>query len=105
MRTYLKKKTKIKTKEHNNRQNFNICIRNRHNNKEREKKQIIIFERKMYRRILGPIYDNENENWRMLTSKEIYAMVSGSTAVKVLCYRSEGLWFDSRWCHWNFSLA
>jgi len=25
--------------------------------------------------------------------------------VKVLCYKSEGRWFDSRWCHWNFSLA
>ena len=24
--------------------------------------------------------------------------------VKVLCYKSEGRWFDSRWCHWNFSL-
>ena len=21
-----------------------------------------------------------------------------------LCYKSEGRWFDSRWCHWNFSL-
>ena len=28
----------------------------------------------------------------------------GSTVVKVLCYKSEGRWFDSRWCHWNFSL-
>jgi len=27
----------------------------------------------------------------------------GSTAVKVLFYKSEGRWFDSRWCHWNFS--
>ena len=26
------------------------------------------------------------------------------TVVKVLCYKSEGCWFDSRWCHWNFSL-
>jgi len=23
----------------------------------------------------------------------------------VLCYESEGRWFDSRWCHWNFSLT
>ena len=28
----------------------------------------------------------------------------GGTVVKVLCYKSEGRWFDSRWCHWNFSL-
>jgi len=29
----------------------------------------------------------------------------GSTEVKVLCYKSEGRWFDPSWCHWNFSLA
>jgi hypothetical protein len=31
-----------------------------------------IFERKVYRRILGPVYDNEKENWRVLTNKEVY---------------------------------
>jgi hypothetical protein len=25
------------------------------------------------------------------------------TVVKVLCYKSEGRWFDSKWCHRNFS--
>ena len=34
-----------------------------------------IFERKVYRRILGPVYDNEKENWRILTNKEIDAVV------------------------------
>jgi hypothetical protein len=29
----------------------------------------------VYRRILGPVYDNEKENWRILTNKEIYAIV------------------------------
>jgi len=29
----------------------------------------------------------------------------GSSVVKVLCYKSEGRWFDSRLCHWNFSLT
>ena len=29
----------------------------------------------------------------------------GSTVVKVLCYKSEGRWFDSSWCQWNFSLT
>ena len=29
----------------------------------------------------------------------------GSTVVKMLCYNSEGRGFDSRWCHWNFSLT
>jgi len=26
----------------------------------------------------------------------------GSTVVKVLCYNSEGRWFDRSWCQWNF---
>jgi hypothetical protein len=34
-----------------------------------------IFERKMYRRILGPVYDNEKENRRILSNKEIYEIV------------------------------
>jgi predicted small secreted protein len=42
---------------------------------KRDGKQLNIFERKVYRRILGPIYENENENWRILTNKEIYAIV------------------------------
>jgi hypothetical protein len=29
----------------------------------------------------------------------------GGTVVKVLRYKSEGRWFHSRWCHWNFSLT
>jgi len=29
----------------------------------------------------------------------------GGTVVKVLCYKSEGRWFDPRLCHWNFSLT
>jgi hypothetical protein len=29
----------------------------------------------VYRRILGPVYDNEKENWRMITDKEIHAIV------------------------------
>ena len=34
----------------------------------------------------------------------IYVGDRGSTVVKVLCYKSEGRWFDSRWCR-NFSLT
>ena len=26
----------------------------------------------------------------------------GTTVVKVLCYKSEGRWFDPSWCHWMF---
>jgi hypothetical protein len=44
--------------------------------REREREQINMFERKVYRRILGPVYDKEKENWRILSNKEIYAMVT-----------------------------
>ena len=37
---------------------------------KRDRKRINIFERKVYRRILGPVYDNGKENWRILTNKE-----------------------------------
>jgi hypothetical protein len=40
---------------------------------KRDREQMNIFERKVYRRILGPVYDNKKEIWRILTSKEIYA--------------------------------
>jgi hypothetical protein len=33
----------------------------------------------VYRRILGPVCDNEKENGRILTSREIYAMVKKPT--------------------------
>ena len=51
---------------------------------KRERKQLNIFERKVYRRILGPVYDNENENWRILTNKEIYASVKKPTIIETI---------------------
>jgi len=42
---------------------------------ERDRKKLNIFERNVFGRILGPVYDNEKENWRILTNKEIYARV------------------------------
>jgi len=41
---------------------------------ERDRKQLNIFERRVYRRILGPVYDNEKENGRILIIKEIYVL-------------------------------
>jgi len=38
----------------------------------------------VYRRILGPVYDNEKENWRILTNKEIYASVKEPTVIKTV---------------------
>ena len=38
----------------------------------------------MYRRILGPGCDNEKENWRILTNKEIYASVKKPTLIETI---------------------
>jgi hypothetical protein len=43
-----------------------------------------IFERKLYRGLLGPVYDKEKENWRILTNKEIYAMVKTPTITETI---------------------
>jgi len=51
---------------------------------KRDRKQLKIFERKVYRRILGPVYDNEKENWRILTNKEIYAIVKKPTIIETV---------------------
>jgi len=34
---------------------------------ESDRKELNSLERKVYRRILGPVYENEKENWRILT--------------------------------------
>jgi len=51
---------------------------------KRDKKQLNIFERKVYRVILGPVYDIENENWRILTNIEIYASVKNPTIIETI---------------------
>ena len=50
----------------------------------RDRKQIDIFERKVYRWILGPVYDNQKESWRILATKEIYAMVQNPTIAQTI---------------------
>jgi len=60
----------------------NICIRNLDTNRDR--KQLNIFERKVYRRILGPVYNKEKENWRILTNKDIYARVKKPTIIETI---------------------
>ena len=51
---------------------------------ESKRKRLNIFERKVYRRILDPVYDNEKENWRILTSKEIFASVEKPTVIETI---------------------
>jgi hypothetical protein len=51
---------------------------------KRDRKQLNVFERKVYKRILGPVYDSEKENWRILTNKEIYASVKKPTIIETV---------------------
>jgi hypothetical protein len=51
---------------------------------KRDSKQLNLFERKSYRRILDPVYDNEKESWRILTNKEIYAGVKKPTKTETI---------------------
>ena len=47
----------------------------------------------MYRRILGPVHDNEKENWRILTNKEIYAMVKKKPTIRETIRLNRLHWF------------
>jgi hypothetical protein len=38
----------------------------------------------VYRRILGPVYDKEKENWGILNKKEIYASIKKPTVIETL---------------------
>jgi hypothetical protein len=46
----------------------------------------------VYRSVLGPVYDNEKENWRILTDKEIYAIVKKPTITETVRLHRLG-WF------------
>jgi len=57
---------------------------------KRDREQLNIFERN--RKILGPAYDNEKENWRILTNIENYTSVKKPTIIETK--RLNGLrWF------------
>jgi len=51
---------------------------------KRDRGQINIFERKVYRRIFGPVYDNEKEKRRILINNEIYTMVKKPTTTDTI---------------------
>ena len=54
-------------------------------------------------------YHPHNIGWNTVLQNHKYTNEHdndhGSTVVKAMCYKSEGHWFDPRWCHWNFSLT
>jgi hypothetical protein len=41
----------------------------------------------VYRRILGPVYDNGKENWRISTNKDIYAILKKPTITETIRLR------------------
>jgi hypothetical protein len=41
---------------------------------KRDRKHLNVFERKVYRRILGPVYDSEKEYWRILVNDQLDAL-------------------------------
>jgi hypothetical protein len=43
--------------------------------------------------------------WENNIKMDLQEVGGGGAVVKVLRYKSQGRWFDSRWCHWNFSLT
>jgi hypothetical protein len=38
----------------------------------------------VYRRIIGRVYGNEKENWRILTNKKMYAIVKKPTITEII---------------------
>jgi len=38
----------------------------------------------VHKRSSGPLYDNEKENWRILTNKKIYASVKNPTIIETI---------------------
>jgi hypothetical protein len=45
----------------------------------------------VYREILGPVYDNEKENWKILTNRKIYTRVKKPTVTETI--RLNKLWW------------
>jgi len=58
----------------------------------------------VYRRILGPVYDNEKEYLRILTIKEIYAMAKKLTVTETIKLNNDvGLGMYREWKKIEFS--
>jgi hypothetical protein len=51
---------------------------------KRDRQQLNISERKVCRRILGPVYENEKENYRILSNKEIHTIVKNPTITEIV---------------------
>jgi hypothetical protein len=51
----------------------------------------------VYRRILGPVYDNVKENWRILNNKDMYAIVQNPTITETVRLYTLGLGMYREW--------
>jgi len=49
-----------------------------------------------------PNTKNTHSDYVKLITFPLHLLLCGSTVVKVLCYKSEGRWFDLSWCQWIF---
>jgi len=56
----------------------------------------------LYRVCLAVIVINAAISVQIFTCLRYLPGNRGGTVVKVLCYKSEGQWFDPSWCHWIF---
>jgi hypothetical protein len=54
----------------------------------------------VYKRILDPVCDNEKENWRILTNKEMYAVDKKLTIRETLRLDYVGLGMDREYYIW-----
>jgi hypothetical protein len=68
----------------------------------------VVLEANKLTHIISAIASLTTLSFSEATFKTVYERMraaDGGTVAKVLRYKSEGRWFDSRWCNWNFSLT
>jgi len=68
-------------------------------------KYLAVFVISGFRRSVYEIFFFYDVTQRILVGADDSDGDRGSKVVQVLCYKSEGRWFDPSWCHWNFSLT
>jgi len=66
-------------------------------------KQTVLWLRVKFSHVIEPVSIlPPATNLQILNGMDLHTEGRGSTVVKVLCYKSEGRWFDPGWCQWIF---